>query len=209
MMPHHNRSAASPREFFERFYRLSERLKNLMKEGKPLSSIILNQSPHPRPTPTMESNQLDDDLKRRLRKVTDELMALISEDSGGQERRGPATMHIKPTPSPTGMPTNNDREAREREKFNNVILQGFKDDKDFMEKIVASGRIDLRNGSAVRNYVHSNLPRIASGYWKFLRWVERQLQAMPCDRGELYDLLCHLSFLPIQLMSFIISSSVI
>lgn len=187
-----------PGDFFQRFFRTFKQLQQLVKKRNMQAGMSSSLPKHdhktayPRPSPSLKSNKMDDDFKREARKLTDGIMDLILEDLGEKKPIMSAYIHAKPTPHPPITPQKDaERNNEERKRFMNVILNGFKNDPGFMHKLVVSDQIDLKNGTAVRLFVHDNLPRIARDYWRFVRWVVKQFESMPCGRGieDCYSLL--------------------
>lgn len=190
MFPDPKSNETSKQEFFDRIFRSFEQLRQILHELH--SSTLASKTPYLRPTQGMAHPYIQEDLQAKVKKQTDEIVSLLVKDMLGQERKNTGSLHVKPTMHPYSTATPNaDNHNRTRRSFFNVVLQGGKEDKRFMDKFLMSPKIDMGNNAAVRNYVTHNLPKIAVGYWKFISWVLMQLQANSCERGLTIFVVCY------------------
>ena len=172
-------------EFFERFFRSFEWLRQTLHELHTSNSA--SKTSRLEPTPSRIPSNVQNDFQQRVRKLTDEIMSLMFIDLLGEERRSSASMLIQATVHPYSSASSaTDHHEVTRKSFFDLMLEGSKEDNRFMEKFLSSPKIKLENDGAVKNYSRHNVPKIAVGYWKLVSWFLKQMRSNSCRKGLMF-----------------------
>ena len=172
-------------EFFEQFFNVFERLKQIFRKSQ--TSKAFSRTNQPGPTPGIQTPITQDEFHLRVKNLTDGIMSLFLNDVLGQRGVLPvvvvATMHPYTAASSTGS-----QQGRLRRLFFNFTVQGMQENANFLEKFLASPKLDAGNSSAVKMFVRSNIPKIAVGYWKLMSWFLTKLQSLSCGQGLIFSI---------------------
>lgn len=111
------------------------------------------------------------------------------------------TFGIKPTPapgqkmshglkpSPSGSKQDNGRQesakaaSQELKMFRSMIKQGLHGRKQCLKDLLLRGNVDVKNNTMYDRYVERHMQNITVVYFKFVKWITKVKQEMPCNKG--------------------------